>query len=173
MRIRSSVDFPAPLAPTSARTSPCCTSNETPRSAGTVSREDGMQERPPSGRRGGKILFDIFEAEREVFHRPPLYPFERRETRPTGADSPATGDIESALPNSTPDPGTISRTGRRRPNPGGRPACGIRVHPARANSPDAISLWLQEEMEDVYEPDNIRSFRRRCDQGPGILRPCR
>ena len=32
-----------------------------------------MQERPPSGSGGGKILFDIFEAEREVFQQSPLY----------------------------------------------------------------------------------------------------
>src|SRR5579863_7906757 len=43
-----------------------------------------MDERPPAGGSRGKVFFDIFNAERDVFHRSPLYPFERRETRPRG-----------------------------------------------------------------------------------------
>jgi hypothetical protein len=31
-----------------------------------------LDEGPPSGNRRGKILFDVFEAECGVFHRPPL-----------------------------------------------------------------------------------------------------
>jgi hypothetical protein len=44
-----------------------------------------MQQRPPSGSRGRKVLFYIFEAKREVFHGLPLYPFEQCETRPAGS----------------------------------------------------------------------------------------
>src|SRR5882672_5544189 len=85
-----------------------------------------MQERPPSGSRGEKILFDIFEAEREVFHQPPLYPFERCETRPTGI--PTTRECRIALPLNS-GAATIPRVDRRRPNLGGRPAGGIRTQP--------------------------------------------
>jgi hypothetical protein len=39
-----------------------------------------MQQRPPSGSSGRKILFNIFYTEREVFHQPSLYPFNRLDT---------------------------------------------------------------------------------------------
>jgi hypothetical protein len=41
-----------------------------------------MHERPPTGNRARKVFFDVFQLEREVFHRSPLYPFNRRDTRP-------------------------------------------------------------------------------------------
>jgi hypothetical protein len=60
------VDFPAPLAPTSARTSPCFTSKEIPRNAGTVSRENGCNKARHPVEAGGKY-FSRFSTESEKF----------------------------------------------------------------------------------------------------------
>src|SRR4029077_9902966 len=54
--MRKSVDFPAPLAPTTARTSPGFTSNEMPRKAGTVSRETGCSSARHPDAAGGKYF---------------------------------------------------------------------------------------------------------------------
>ena len=86
-----------------------------------------MQERPPSGSRGGEILFDIFEAEGEVFHQAPLYPFERCETRPTGTSRQA--DTESHC-SGTPEPLQFRVLAGITPIAvGGLLACGIRTQP--------------------------------------------
>ena len=97
-----------------------------------------MQERPPSGSRGRKILFHIFEAEREVFHEPPLYPFERCETRPTGnLHSPG---VESHC-RYTPEPLQFRALAGAAQS--GRAACLRDSNAARrANTPAPVTLWI-------------------------------
>ena len=56
VRMRSKVDLPAPLAPTSARISPALTWKEIPRRAGTLSRDTGCKRARHPLDAGGKYF---------------------------------------------------------------------------------------------------------------------
>jgi hypothetical protein len=90
------VDFPAPLAPTRARTSPCFSSNEIPRNAGTVSRENGCNSARHPDEAGGKY-FSRFSTVSAKFSTERRYNLSNagKQGLPLDADMPV---VESPLP---------------------------------------------------------------------------
>jgi len=99
------------------------TSNETPRNAGTVSREIGCRSARHPDAAGGMYFSTLFQTERVVFHQPSLYPFEGRETRRLEAFLASGFRMALELYAGA---ATIPGAGQPHRNRGERLACGIR-----------------------------------------------
>ena len=170
--MRRSVDFPAPLAPTSARTSPLlrlrtkCRAKQGPSAA-----ETGCTNARHPEAAGGKYFSTFSRLSAKFFTS-------RRYILSNGAkQGPPVFSRNAGRPNriavSAPEPLQFRALAGRRLNSGMRPAF-VDSNAARRANPSAVSLWISRGKGRMsMSHNNFRSFRRCSGQGPGLLRPCR